>query len=82
MQESQAALREGRMADFQGLHRKIVTQLRNAQGELATGQTGSLGTGEAVRADGRQSLGGGEGETPASYKDRVADYYRSLANGQ
>ena len=82
MQESQAALHEGRMADFQGLHRRIVAQLHNARGELATGQTGSLGTGEAVRADERQSLGGGEGETPAPYKDRVADYYRSLANGQ
>ena len=82
MQESQAALREGRMADFEGLHRKILAQLHNAQGELATGRTGSLGTGEVVRADGRQSLGGGEGEAPAPYKDRVADYYRSLANGQ
>ena len=82
MQESQAALREGRMADFEGLHRKILAQLRDAQGQLATGQTGSLATGEAARVDGRQSLGGGEGEAPAPYKDRVADYYRSLANGQ
>ena len=81
MQESQAALHEGRLADFQGLHRKIVAQLRDAQGELATGQTGRLGTGETARADGRQSLGGGEGDVPAPYKDRVADYYRSLANG-
>ena len=82
MQESQAALSEGRVADFEGLHRKIMTQLRDAQGQLATGQPArSLATGERPRTDERQSLGGGEGEAPAAYKERVADYYRSLTNG-
>ena len=32
MQESQAALNEGRLADFQELHKKIMAQLRSAQG--------------------------------------------------
>jgi hypothetical protein len=79
MQESQSALREGRLADFQGLHEKIMAQLHTAQGELTNGRVLSLATGEAAATDDKQLLGGGEGEAPAPYKDRVADYYRSLA---
>ena len=82
MQESQSALNEGRLADFQGLHKKIMAQLHSAQGELTTGKVLSLATGETGRREDKQALGGGEGEAPAPYKDRVADYYRSLANGQ
>jgi hypothetical protein len=82
MKESETALDEGRLADFQGLHKKIMAQLHTAQGELATGKVLSLATGEAAQADDKQMLGSGEGEAPASYKDRVADYYRSLAGGQ
>ena len=79
MQESQSALREGRLADFQGLHKKIMAQLHSAQGELSNGKVLSLATGEAAGTDDKQMLGSGEGEAPAPYRDRVADYYRALA---
>jgi hypothetical protein len=82
MQESESALKEGRLADFEGLHKKIMARLHSAQGELAGGQVLSLAGGDAAAADDKQMLGSGEGEAPASYKDRVADYYRSLAAGQ
>jgi hypothetical protein len=82
MQESQTALAEGRLADFQGLHKKIMAQLHTAQGELDTGNVLSLATGEAAQVEDKQMLGSGEGEAPAPYKDRVADYYRSLAGGK
>ena len=82
MQESATALKEGRLADFQGLHKKIIAQLNTAKGELSSGQVLKLGTGDSGRKDDQQMLGGGEGEAPAPYKDRVADYYRSLADGK
>ena len=82
MQESATALNEGRLSDFQGLHKKIVAQLTAAKGEITSGKVLSLATGDAARSDDKQVLGGGEGEAPAPYKDRVADYYRSLTNGK
>ena len=78
MRDSQTALQEGRITDFRGLHKKMMAQLSEAKGEIASGKVLSLATGEAARADDKQLLGGGEGEAPAPYKDRVADYYRSL----
>ena len=82
MEESATALREGRLGDFQGLHKKIIAQLNTAKGELVSGQVLKLSGGESARHEDQQMLGGGEGEAPAPYKDRVADYYRSLADGK
>ena len=82
MKESEDALREGRLGDFQGLHKRIMAQLQTAQGDLSGGKVLSVATGEARQTDDKEMLGGGEGEAPAPYKDRVADYYRSLAGGQ
>ena len=82
MEESTTALREGRLADFQGLHKKIMAQLSAAKGEITAGRVLSLATGDATKKSNQQMLGGGEGEAPASYRDRVADYYRALADGK
>ena len=82
MEESATALREGRLADFQGLHKKIIAQLNTAKGEMVSGKVLKLATGDAARKEDQQMLGGGEGDAPAPYKDRVADYYRSLADGK
>ena len=38
----------------------------------------SLPSGDASQVAEKQLLGGEEGEAPAGYKDKVADYYRSL----
>ena len=82
MQESETALREGRLNDFQGLHKKIVAQLSAAKGEITSGKVLSLPGREAAHTEEKQMLGGGEGEAPAPYKDRVADYYRSLTDAK
>ena len=82
MQESATALHEGRLSDFQGLHKKIVAQLNAAKGEITSGQVLSLASGNTARPTEKQVLGGGEGEAPAPYKDRVSEYYRSLTDGK
>ena len=82
MQDSQTALKEGRMQDYEGLHKKIMTQLSDASGEIASGKVLSLATGDSARAEDKQLLGSSEGDAPPPYKDRVADYYRSLTEGK
>ena len=80
MKESESALNEGRLEDFQGLHKKIMARLHTAQGDRCHWQSPEPGhRGQPPTTDDKQMLGGGEGEAPAPYKDRVADYYRSLA---
>ncbi|MCX6967827.1 MAG: hypothetical protein NTZ46_08640 [Verrucomicrobia bacterium] len=78
MDQSQAALKEGRMDDFRNLHQKIVTQLNEAKGNILPGDVVSLTTGDTARAQDKQLLGGDEGQAPPAYKKAVADYYRAL----
>ena len=78
MDQSQAALKEGRMDDFRNLHQKIVTQLNEVKGGILPGNVVSLTTGDTARAQDKQLLGGDEGQAPAAYKKAVADYYRAL----
>jgi len=82
MEQSEAALREGRMADFAGLHRRIIARLTQAEGEVASGQVVSLPPADSARAAEKRLLGGEEGEAPAAYKEKVAGYYRSLLDGK
>jgi len=78
MEQSETALQEGRMQDFAGLHRRIMARLNEAKGEVTSGQVVSLPSGDSARTAEKQLLGGEEGEAPADYKEKVADYYRSL----
>ena len=78
MDQSQAALKEGRMDDFRNLHQKIVAQLSEVKGGILPGNVVSLTTGDTARAQDKQLLGGDEGQAPAAYKKAVADYYRAL----
>lgn len=82
MQESQAAIKAGRMDDFNRLHRQIVGQLHATRGEIQSAQTLPLSTGDSVRAGNKLLPGGDEGQAPESYKKQVADYYRSLTDGK
>ena len=82
MEESQAALKDGRVEDFNRLHKQIVGQLHSTQGGIQSGQTLELSTTESQRAGDKQLLGGDEGQAPEAYKKQVADYYRSLTEGQ
>ena len=78
MEESQVALKEGRVQDFKSLHQQIVGRLNRVKGGIDTGNVTTMGGGETAQGD-KQLLGGDEGQAPAQYKDAVADYYRSLA---
>ena len=82
MEESQAALKDGRMEDFNRLHKQIVGQLHAVQGGIQTGSTLVLSQTDSARAGDKQLLGGDEGEAPEAYRKQVADYYRSLTGGQ
>ena len=79
MQESRAALQEGRIQDFKGINRKVTGQLTELKSGINT-QKGivTMKTGEAARAADARMISGNEGEAPSQYKDAVADYYRSL----
>ena len=78
MDQSQAALKEGRMDDFRNLHQKIVAQLHEVKGNILPGNVVSLTTGDTARAQDKQLLGGDEGQAPPAYKKAVEDYYRAL----
>ena len=78
MDQSQLALKEGRVQDFRSLHQKIVVRLNEVRGAVVPGNVISLGTGDVARAVDKQLLGGDEGQAPPAYKRAVADYYRSL----
>jgi len=82
MDESQAALKAGRMDDFNRLHKQIIGQLHTARGEIQSGGIVEL-TAPGSRPDGgKLLLGGEEGQAPEAYKKQVADYYRSLTEGK
>ena len=82
MEESQAALKDGRVEDFNRLHKQIVGQLHAAQGGIQSGGTLILSTRETRTTGDKQLLGGDEGQAPEAYKKQVSDYYRSLTEGQ
>ncbi|MEI8313748.1 MAG: hypothetical protein WCH98_23640, partial [Verrucomicrobiota bacterium] len=82
MEESQAALKDGRMEDFNRLHKQIVGQLHAVQGGIQSGSTLMFPQSDSARPGDKQLLGGDEGEAPEAYRKQVADYYRSLTGGQ
>lgn len=78
MEQSETALKEGRMDDFRSLHQKIVTQLREVQGAVLPGNVTTLSTGDAPRFQEKRLLGGDEGQAPPAYQKAVEEYYRTL----
>lgn len=78
MDESEQAMRDGRMRDAASLHQRIVGRLREIKSGVAADDVLSFATGDGARAADKQLLGGSEGEAPAAYKEMVADYFRAL----
>jgi hypothetical protein len=78
MGDSEQAMREGRMRDAASLHQKIVGRLKELKNGVASGEVVSFAAGDGARSGDKQLLGGSEGETPAAYKEQVADYFRAL----
>jgi hypothetical protein len=82
MEESQAALKEGRIKDFENLHQKIVARLNEVKSGINSEGSISLPEQRAPAGGDKQLLGGDEGTAPERYKKQVADYYRSLSGEQ
>ncbi|MDQ3624547.1 MAG: hypothetical protein M3463_19030, partial [Verrucomicrobiota bacterium] len=78
MDESEQAMRDGRMRDAASLHQRIVGRLREIKSGVSTSEVLSFATGDGARAADKQLLGASEGEAPAAYKEMVADYFRAL----
>jgi hypothetical protein len=81
MDESKAALKEGRIGDFQNIHRKIIARLNEVRGEIESGNTLSMPAQNSEHTQDKQLLGGDEGSAPEVYRKQVEDYYRSLTGG-
>ena len=81
MDESSVALKEGDVKGFNSLHRQIVARLQSAQSDLRSGDTLIIPNPPSAGVQ-KQLLGGEDAQAPESYKQQVADYYRSLTGGK
>ena len=78
MDESREALKSGRLADYEALHRRIVASLRQL-GEGASTEAVKVLGGTGSRFVGEKRLpGGADVAVPAGYQQPVDDYFRSL----
>jgi hypothetical protein len=78
MDESREALKSGRLADYEALHRRIVASLRQL-GEGTSGDAVKVLGGTGSRFVGEKRLpGGADVVVPAGYQQPVDDYFRSL----
>lgn len=78
MDESREALKSGRLADYEALHRRIVAGLRQL-GEGGTTNDIKALDGNGSRFVGEKRLpGGADVAVPPGFQQPVDDYYRSL----
>jgi len=82
MRQSQQALKDGRMMDFQSLHRRVLESLHEVQGDLHGQSVVAMPVSPSAAPSDNSSVSGDEGQVPARYRDAVADYYRSLVEGK
>jgi hypothetical protein len=78
MDESREALKNGRMAEYEALHRRIVTGLREIGAGASTSDV-TVFRGTESRFVGEKRLpGGADDSVPPGFQQPVDDYYRSL----
>jgi hypothetical protein len=78
MDESREALKSGRLADYEALHRKIVANLQKL-GEGGTSRDVKVIGGSSGRFVGEKRLpGGADVAVPAGFQQPVDDYFRAL----
>lgn len=78
MDESREALKSGRLAEYQALHRRIVSGLRElGEGTSTDEVTVFQGTGSRMVGE-KRLPGGAEAAVPTGFQNSVDDYYRSL----
>jgi hypothetical protein len=78
MDESRAALKAGRLADYEALHRRIVAHLTKlGEGGAGAGVKTLEGGGQRTVGD-KRLPGGVDTQVPPGFQQPVDDYYRSL----
>jgi hypothetical protein len=83
LQEQAAwALKYGKLGDYGQLKAQIIRKLQEVKSGLGSGGVVQLAGDNAARAEEKQLLGSSEGSVPTHYKDMMAEYYRSLAEGK
>ena len=79
MDESREALKNGRLAEYEALHRRIVAGLRKLGEGGSTTNVTVLDGGAGGRFVGEKRLpGGAEAAVPAGFQQPVDDYFRAL----
>ncbi len=78
MDESREALKSGRLADYEALHRRIVTGLRKLRDGGTTGDVKELGSPGKRFVGDKRLPGGADVAVPAGFQEPVDDYFRSI----
>jgi hypothetical protein len=78
MDESRAALKAGRLAEYQALHRRIVAGLRELGEGGSTRDVKVLGGGGGRFVGEKRLPGGADVAVPSGFQQPVDDYFRSL----
>jgi hypothetical protein len=78
MDESRDALKSGRLADYEALHRRIVASLRQLGDGSATSEVKVLGSAGSRFVGEKRLPGGADVAVPAGFQQPVDDYFRSL----
>jgi hypothetical protein len=78
MDESREALKSGRLADYQALHRRIVAGLRQLGEGSTTEDIRVFEQGGSRHVGEKRIPGGADVAVPAGFQQPVDDYFRSL----
>ncbi len=78
MDESRAALKSGRLAEYEALHRRMVALLGKPAGGGATDDVKVLRIGGSRVVGEKRLPGGADVEVPAGFQQPVDDYFRAL----
>jgi hypothetical protein len=78
MDESREALKSGRLAEYEALHRRIVASLRELGEVGATADVKVLGGGGGRFVAEKRLPGGADVAVPAGFQQPVDDYFRAL----
>ena len=78
MDESREALKGGRLAEYEALHRRIVAGLRKLGEGGSTGDVRVLGGGGSRFVGEKRLPGGVDVAVPAGFQEPVDDYFRAL----
>jgi hypothetical protein len=78
MADAARAMKEGRGGDASSLHQRVIRQLQELKGGVASSEVVARNVSAAAPSEERKTKGGDEGAAPAAYKAMVADYFRAL----